>query len=114
MKRVSNRGCGKYVAERTPFQGSNLFANDHPSLYVVYSYGLHFPMYVYDKDVGQWFGNSDKYSQSTSRQQSQAYPHGVTAIHYLPTEQLRSISMMGYKRFIQIRMGVDYVQQQAA
>jgi len=114
MKRVSNSGCGKYVSQRIPFRGSNLFAEQQDKLYIVYSYGKHFPMYIYDEDVGQWFGNSNKYSQSTSRQQSQAYPHGVTAIHYMPTDQMVKLSYMGYKEFVQRRMGVEHVQQQAA
>lgn len=115
MKRVSNKGCGKYTAERIPFQGSNLFAEDHPNLYVVYSYGKHFPMYVYDKEVNQWFGNKDKYSPSTTRQQSQAYPQGVTTIHYMSTNDLCSLSMMGYTTFTRIRMGVtnDNIKQAA-
>jgi len=119
MKRTSNKGCGALVAKREPFQGSNLFAkntveDDGLTVYTVYSYGHHFPMYVYDKEVDQWFGNKDKYSQSTTRQQSQAYPRGVTAIHYLSTEDLRTLSYMGYKKFIQQRIGADHDLKQAA
>lgn len=115
MKRTSNKGCGKYVAERIPFQGSNLFAiHKSDSLYVVYSYGHHFPMYIYDKEVGQWFANKDKYSPSTTRQQSQARPHGVTVIHYLNTDDMLTLSYMGYKRFIQQRIGADHDLKQAA
>jgi len=46
-------------------------------LYVVYSYGEHFPIYIYDSKRDEWYGNSDKYSRSTSKHQNQAYPSGV-------------------------------------
>jgi hypothetical protein len=43
-------------------------------LYVVYSYGDHFPMWVYDGHINQWFGNQDRASRTTSKQQSQTRP----------------------------------------
>jgi hypothetical protein len=43
-------------------------------LYIVYSYGDHFPIYVYDHAAGMWFGNDDKYSPTTSRHQTYARP----------------------------------------
>lgn len=115
MKRVSNKGCGALVAKRIPFQGSNLFATnvidtDQLTVYVVYSYGHHFPMYIYDSDVDQWFANKDKYSSSTTRQQSHAYPHGVTAVHYLDTNDMRTLTYMGYRKFIQQRIGANHDQ----
>jgi len=54
--------------------GHSIWAENSGGLYVVYSYGYHFPMYLYDKSVGVWFGNSDKYSNSTSKHQLYARP----------------------------------------
>ena len=119
MKRTSNAGCGALVAKRIPFQGSNLFAKnvidtDQLTVYTVYSYGHHFPMYIYDSEVDQWFANKDKYSPSTSKQQGQARPHGVTVMHYLNTSDMRTLSYTGYKKFIQQRIGADHDLKQAA
>ena len=44
------------------------------ALYVVYSYGDHFPMWLYDSQINQWFGNQDRWSRTTSKQQSQTRP----------------------------------------
>lgn len=40
---------------------------DRGGLYVVYSYGPHFPLALFDYDAGKWFHNTDKYSSTTSR-----------------------------------------------
>jgi len=82
--RIANINAREYVQRNEPFKGSNMFGEyDHveewegamgkQTPYVVYSYGYHFPMFIY---LGNsWYENSDKYSVSTSRQQSQAHPH---------------------------------------
>ena len=72
--RVANRDCRNHVIELEPFEGSNLFAEKHQNYYVVYSYGYHFPMYMYDRVNARWFENSGKYSRTTSKHQSQAHP----------------------------------------
>ena len=46
-------------------------------VYVIYSYGSHFPMYVYDEESGEWIGNKDKYSRTTSTHQSKYRPSEV-------------------------------------
>ena len=82
-KRIANKIARAFVQKAEPFQGSNLFGEyDHveewegvigwQNPYVVYSYGYHFPMFIFLS--GQWFENSDKYSVSTSKHQSQAHP----------------------------------------
>jgi hypothetical protein len=78
--RVSNNKARDYVNILEEFQGSNMFGKWHSwdegvdKLYVVYSYGHHFPMYVYDDRENKWVGNKDKFSRSTTRHQSQARP----------------------------------------
>tara|TARA_R110002012_G_scaffold44746_1_gene119529 strand:+ start:56 stop:418 length:363 start_codon:yes stop_codon:yes gene_type:complete len=77
--KVANKNASKYVDELKVFEGSNTFAEnkvsfDDEGLYVVYSYGYHFPMYIYDRQAGIWVGNEDRYSMSTSKHQSQCRP----------------------------------------
>ena len=78
VDRIANKNAQEYVDRAEPFKGSNLFGEYEDSdegsntPYVVYSYGYHFPMFIY---LGNsWYENSDKYSVSTSKQQSQARP----------------------------------------
>jgi hypothetical protein len=100
--RVSNNKARQYVEKLEEFQGSNTFGKWlHDSeeskdkiemlekIYVVYSYGHHFPMYVYDKAEQKWVGNKDKYSQSTTRHQSQLRPSSVGL--WLNTDEVASV-----------------------
>jgi hypothetical protein len=84
--RVSNSKARQYVEKLEEFQGSNTFGKwldvgngrtETNLLYVVYSYGSHFPMYVWDSTEKKWLGNKDKYSQSTTRHQSLLRPSSV-------------------------------------
>ena len=76
--KVANKNASKYVDELKEFEGSNTFAENkiqyEDKLYVVFSYGYHFPMYIYDYQAGMWIGNGDRYSMSTSKHQSQCRP----------------------------------------
>ena len=47
------------------------------SLYIVYSYGSHYPMFIYDYTCERWYANEDYYSQTTSKQRTQLMPRGV-------------------------------------
>ena len=93
VKRIANKDAQEYVQKAEPFQGSNLFGEYDDSdegsntPYVVYSYGYHFPMFIY---LGNsWYENSDKYSVSTSKQQSQAHPTMETV--KLNTEDMKRL-----------------------
>jgi hypothetical protein len=75
MKQIANRNARQVVTDMLEFKGSNTFGVwENPACYVVYSYGKHFPMYVFDVVANMWFGNYDKYSSSTSKHQSQLRP----------------------------------------
>ncbi len=100
---IANKDCRKFVEARRPFKGSNLYAerrtagNGHSDLYVVYSYGEHFPIYVAEVgEFGQvhWYANTDKYSQSTTRHQSLARPYYV---NFMPmtTSAMRRLAIDG-------------------
>ena len=87
-KRIANKNARQYVNELKDFKGSynknathnaSIFASNIKcylckGLYIVYSYGYHFPMYIYDKQTGIWVGSKDKYSSSTTRHQSDCRP----------------------------------------
>lgn len=98
MKRIANRNAGTRAGTRTPFRGSNLFGEyltplhtpDAP--YVVYSYGPHWPLYVWDGS--RWYENEDSYSSSTNRHRSQARPYtnaGYAETIPMPCPDLRQM-----------------------
>jgi hypothetical protein len=59
------------------------------NLYVVYSYGAHYPMYLYDYETQTWFGNETKSSVTTQRHKTQTRPDGY--IDWCSTPHLLSI-----------------------
>ena len=106
--KVANKNARQYVDELKVFEGSNTFAENkaqyewevgNDKLYVVYSYGYHFPMYIYDYQAGMWIGNEDIYSMSTSRHQSQCRPSAEIKC-WLPTNEMKKYvrrgSLMNY------------------
>lgn len=111
--KVANKRCREYVQQRTPFQGSNLWGVWHNSTlieyndrhFVVYSYGHHFPIYIFDEATNQWFANRDKYSQSTTRHQSQARPVWEgDAMHWLDTRAMVVLATIGYTELVKRRI----------
>ena len=103
--KVANKNASQYVDELKVFEGSNTFAtNDNEKLYVVYSYGYHFPMYIYDRQAGMWIGNESSFSSSTTRHQSQCRPsEGVQC--WLYTSQM--------KHYITCGSMMDYMERNA-
>jgi len=97
--RVSNNKARQYVEKLEEFQGSNtkgiwhswdnIWEGGPKKLYVVYSYGHHFPMYIYDEEQNKWVGNKDRFSQSTTRHQSQLRPSSIGL--WVDTEEMQSI-----------------------
>lgn len=112
MERVANKDMGGAVTRLALFKNNNetVFSAHFGHLYAVYSYGPHFPMYVFDKDAQMWFGNSSKYSATTSRHQSQAWPNTTAEIHWLNNEQMiKLVNLGGY-----VEMVADRVKREAA
>jgi hypothetical protein len=60
----------KLISEGIDFKGNSLYAETIDNLYIVYSYGKHFPIAVYNFDTKIWYINTDKYSVTTSKHQS--------------------------------------------
>lgn len=80
MATVTIRNMRHLVENRIEFKGNSVFAEADSGLYVVYSYGRHFPMFVHDAGTDQWYENSDKYSVTTSKHQSTCRPLYVETI----------------------------------
>lgn len=112
-ERVANKDCRSYVQKRHAFEGSNLFSNHrvvgtYPTdsqHYTVYSYGHHFPLFIYADGI--WFENEDKYSRTTSKHRSQAHPHPTTNTVKLSTEAMWFLDDYGiYKFTAKYKLGV--------
>jgi len=109
--KIANKNCREYVQRREPFQGSNLWGTwikstlveSSDEQYVVFSYGHHFPIYIYANN--HWFANKDKFSQSTSRHQSQARPVWEgSAMHWLDTRAMIFLGTVGYTELARRRV----------
>lgn len=79
MTKITNREAREYVQKRKPFTGNNLFGNvviglDKKLRYVVYSYGKHWPLFIYDNQTERWYENKSKYGVTTSKHHGQAHP----------------------------------------
>lgn len=97
--KTSNNNAYKYVIDKIPFQGSNIFALWlSPNIYSVYSYGYHFPMYIYDAKCEKWLGNKDKYSRSTGKHQRQTLPNSVD--YWFDTYTMMKGAMIGLEELI--------------
>lgn len=101
--KTSNKACRSQVQNRNAFVANNIFAEyvtqnaDGQPLdtcrYVVYSYGKHWPLFIYEG--GHWYENCDKYSPSTSRHQNQARPIDFNLTMPMTTEQMQTIVRWG-------------------
>jgi len=123
-KRVSNRDMGGLTASLVLFSNHKFscfsrelsrfiyepvtgqLAYSEPRGYAVFSYGDHFPIYYYDHDAKLWYGNEDKYSRTTSRHQSQAWPKGVgrDQIIWVNTRTLQNLVDKGYLKSVSERI----------
>ena len=86
--KIANRNASQYVQNKEVFRGSNMYAEYEGKMYIVYSYGDHFPMYVFHR--GRWYRNTDKYSVTTSIHQSHAMPYGEKFVER-DTKELRNM-----------------------
>lgn len=82
--RCTNREARRHVQNRREFRGNNLFAgwleptyaeDSNERMYVVYSYGEHWPLFIYHEPTDTWFENLERHSVTTSKHRSQAHPH---------------------------------------
>ena len=80
-KRTTGQGARSYVQAQQPFTNSNdqLYGQwETPQIYVVYSYGDHWPLFMWNDVLKLWFENEEKYSATTSKHRSSTHPHTPT------------------------------------
>lgn len=82
-KRTTNSKCKEFVNECLPFVASNLYAEwvypknkEEPAMYVVYSWGTHFPLYIWEPVERTWFANTTGSTTSTDAHRWDARPSG--------------------------------------
>lgn len=114
MSKITNSQARAYIMRHEEFKTGNetIFGHYHYDFqargiyqkvtYVVYSYGYHFPMYVYDYEAEQWVGNRDKYSRTTSKHQSITRPDNVS--FWVDTDTLCNIARLGLAKSVAWRM----------
>lgn len=81
---VNNAAISRWTTNREPVRSHNttLYSAAVGRLYVVYSYGEHWPLYIYDTDMGVWFENTTKPpSSTTSRHHNAARPRDAETVH---------------------------------
>ena len=72
--------------------------------YTVYSYGDHWPMYVWDDMAQQWYGNATKcWSRTTAKHTNQFNPGGVNC--YLDMQDLEQIISHGTAGWVRDKLG---------
>lgn len=117
--KIANRDARRAVQNHRAFTASNLYgvtkhhqrtliASDLSETpyyvvsryYVVYSYGEHYPMFIYVD--GQWFENEDNYSPTTSKHRTQAHPHEPT--FPLSTQWMQVLAEQGYTALAKMRV----------
>jgi len=87
--RIANSDSSSSAENHLDFQGSNLEGKTLSNGdYVVLSYGW-FPLWYYSRRNSTWYGNSTKYSPSTSKQASQSRPTYDAIM--LPKDQLEKV-----------------------
>lgn len=87
-KKISNKNASIFTTDRVEFKANNIFSEKKNDVYVVYSYGYHFPMFVWKEGI--WYENMDKYSVSTSKQQTQSRPLGARTLK-MKTQDLETL-----------------------
>jgi hypothetical protein len=91
----------QYVQKLQPFRNNategkgpknaSLWGEITGDLYVVYSYGRHWPLWANWRGV--WFGNIDKHSRTTSKHFSQTHPH----VAYVPLSKPDMVHLCLFK-----------------
>ena len=76
--RIANTNAKDVIRKRLSFKGNNFFGELLAKGYVIYSYGRHFPLFVYSVKTKKWYGNNEKYitlrnkaSTSTAKHKTQ-------------------------------------------
>lgn len=81
--KIANHQARAHVQELKPFVANNIFAEfrrdeNGNDKYVVFSYGQHWPLFIFDYQTDEWYENKSKYGVTTSKHHSQTHPHQTT------------------------------------
>lgn len=110
MKTVPNNQAADYVRNKVTFNNRSRdpslygrwFVYDEDSnrapMYVVYSYGPHWPLYIWDERTAQWLGNKDKVSVTTTRHAAQTRP--PDDIKYYSCDAMLEIAKIGLRKYM--------------
>lgn len=114
-KRINGRHARSYVQRTEPFRNSNgqLYAEwidpshseDNNSRYVVYSYGPHWPLFIYVPEINTWFENSERHSMTTSKHRTHTHPYCPTVL--LTLKQMMVLDRLGYSSLIFDRLNAN-------
>ena len=117
MSKITNREAGHKVARKETFTTGNetMFANwvevggaadpQTEGLYVVYSYRISWPIYVWSEVAQKWFANKDKFSLTTSRHMSYAHPPVAREdLTWLHLDQMMALAAWGYAGLVQQKL----------
>ena len=111
QERISNRDAHAYAAKRKLFKGSNIFSEIRTSgagtaLYVVYSYGEWFPMFIAETADGQtaWYETTGSYSITTAKHKTQARPRNVqlTPMEHEAMRKIAEHGLVGHVMGVQV------------
>lgn len=100
------QGCRSFVERRAAFHTSNkqLFGYWLESgVYACFSYGQHWPLFIYDPKTSLWFANEDKYGTTTSKHYSKAHPFNVTPVK-LSCAAMKQLAAKGYVKLVEWRL----------
>ena len=96
-KYVPGTRARQYVQQKLNFTNSSgsFFAVHSYSLrqYAVYSYGPHWPLFIYSAITKTWYENADRYGRTTSKHRMQAHP--LTDTIELTQEQMKLLDQHG-------------------
>lgn len=111
-KRINGRQSRPCVQRCEAFKNSNgqLYAEwrggegmgDPNKRYVVYSYGPHWPLFIYVPQVDTWFENKGKYGPTTSKHRTFTHPHCDTVP--LTVDQMKLLDRAGYIELVRGRI----------
>lgn len=96
---LTNREVRKYVAKRLPFENNNktLFGEwVTDDTYAVYSYGRHWPLFVWERTTERWYENEEKYSVTTTRHRTHTNPYPEKPTIPVSLAFIRKLSVEGY------------------
>lgn len=76
--KTANWKARSLVQNLEEFNGNNTFGEHIGHAYAVFSYGYHWPLFVFI--AGKWYENAGRYSVTTSKHRSQLHPLAETEL----------------------------------